>query len=51
MVNYKTYTFYSVNANHTIYAEFEPDSESQSTTSIRMFIKEDGSWKPLFTTY
>lgn len=53
MVTFKQYTFTNVTANHTITAEFEEDEPSPTptppTSNIRLFIKQNGVWVPLFT--
>jgi hypothetical protein len=49
MVTYKEYTFQNVTGDHTISAEFEESTEPTPTGGIRMFIKQNGVWKPLFT--
>lgn len=50
MVTFKEVTFDNVTDNHTIEAEFEESPTPIGGSSIRMFVKSGGVWKPLFTT-
>ena len=50
MVTFKEVTFNNVTDNHTIEAEFEESTTPTGGSSIRMFVKLGGTWKPLFTS-
>lgn len=48
MVKSKTYTFENVTEDHTIEATFEQDIGPTEDEIVRMFIKQNGVWIPLF---
>ena len=49
MVSVKQYTFTDVGANHTISAEFEEETTPTVGSIVRIFLKVNNSWVPLFT--
>lgn len=48
MVTSKTYTFENVTVDHTIEATFKQDVGPTEDEIVRMFIKMNGVWVPLF---
>ena len=48
MVSFKTYTFENVTGDHTIEATFAPNTTPTEDEIVRMFIKMNGIWVPLF---
>ena len=49
MTDEYTYTFQSVDSDHTIVAEFTTEPEPTPTGgTLRMFVKKGGAWSPLF---
>lgn len=48
MVTVKEYTFSNVTSAHTISAEFTESPTPVEDEIVRMFIKVNGTWVPLF---
>lgn len=48
MVTVKEYTFQNVTADHTISVTFEESTGPTEDEIVRMFIKQNGVWIPLF---
>lgn len=49
MVTFKEITFNNVTSNHTIEATFVREPSPPGDEYMRMFVKRDGVWIPLFT--